>query len=158
MEFVAAVFEEFSSHTVDSLCSIVTETGSSSRDFRACDRRIKSAGLAAPFREWDGVGTLEKIRVKIGDGHKFQVSISQLVALAIIEDEALGLVLLEDSGELECGPIAVTRLDLCCYLVDVDSFQCFASGFDEIKDCLAANAEALDFLGISIGGLTVDSR
>ena len=40
----------------------------------------------------------------------------------------------------------------------MNSFQCFASGFDEIKDCLAANAEALDFLGISIGGLTVDSR
>ena len=33
VEFVAAVFEEFSSHTVDSLSSVVTETGSSSRDF-----------------------------------------------------------------------------------------------------------------------------
>ena len=143
--------------SVDSV-SLSEDQDESKSEQSESDRGIKRAGLAAPFREWDGIGTLEKIRVKIGDRHKFQVSISQLVALAIIEDEALGLVFLEDSGELECGPVAVARLDLCCYLVDVDSFQCFASGFDEIKECLAANAEALDFLGVSIGGLTVDSR
>ena len=91
VEFVAAVFEEFSSHTVDSLCSIIAETGSSSRDFRACNRRVKSAGLAAPFREWDGIGALEKIRVVVGDGHQLEIGTPQLIALPVIKDETLGL-------------------------------------------------------------------
>ena len=123
VKFITAVFEELSSHSVDSLGSVVAETSGSNGDFGACDRRIESAGLAAPFREWDGIGALEKIRVIVGDGHKFQVSISQLVALAIVEDEALGFVFLEDSGEFKGGPVAVARLDFRGYLVDVRSFQ-----------------------------------
>jgi hypothetical protein len=157
VEFITAVFEELSGHSVDSLGSVVAETGGSNGDFGACDRRIESTGLTTPFREWDGIGALEKIRVVIGDGRKFQVSISQLVALAIVEDETLGLVFLEDSGEFKGSPVTVARLDLRGYLVDVRSFQCFASGLDKVKDGLATVSEALDFLGVTVGGLTIDT-
>ena len=158
VKFVTAVFEDLSGHSIDSLGSVVAEAGGSNGDFGACDWRVKSAGLAAPFRERDGISALEEVRIEICDGRKFQVGISQLVALAVIEDETLGLVFLQDSGKFEGCSVTIARLDFRGYLVNVCPFQCFASGFDEIKDGLASVPEALDFLGVSVGRLTVNSR
>ena len=100
---------------------------------------------------------MEKIRIVVSDGHELEIGAPQLVALPVVEDEALGLVLLQDSFELKCCSVVVAGLDFRGYLVNVYSFQCFASGFDKIEDGLAAIAEALDFLGVTIGGLTINS-
>jgi hypothetical protein len=96
----------------------------------ASDGVGEGSSFAYPLRERDGIRTLEEVGIVISDRCEFPIRAPKLVALLVVENQAMGCVLAKDSSKFEGGSGILAGFKLGSNFVNMGAFEFEATGFN----------------------------